>query len=254
MVEPRVRMLREVLDAERVPVERLAAERDRLDGRFDELKESVDTVRGQLEKSLERRLRIIERCHRQLAPHLHGVLDERIKAADPRKARQENRLEVLKTQAIHEWLGGPDGADTRWRTELDAFTTEVLIALRGALTAADTVDGLSATSGIDLDQLITAKPRARRTSTQSVMQRLSALVGTGSSAASAGGVAAGALTGPALWASMGVAAGAAVAYAGFRMRTRKVTSPARSGSTIWTTRPSRPATRSSRRPTGRASS
>lgn len=224
VIEPRVRVLRDMLEAERIPVEQLATERDRLDRRFDDLKESVDAVRDQLEKSLERRLRIIERGFRRLAPELHGALDERIKEADPRKARQENRLEVLKTQAIHDWLSGPDGADERWRGELDAFTKEVLIALRAALRATDRVDGLDRPSGLDLEQMITAKPRARRTGTPGLMQRLTALVGTGSSAASAAGMAAGALSGPALWASVGVAAGAAVAYAGFRVRARKVTS------------------------------
>ncbi len=57
-----------------------------------------------------------------------------------------------------------------------------------------------------------------------MIHRLTALVGGGSSAASVAGVAAGVLSGPALWASMGVAASAAVAYAGFRVRAGKVTS------------------------------
>ncbi|NVI89775.1 dynamin family protein [Actinomadura sp. BRA 177] len=100
MIEPQLRRLRTILDAERIPVEELATERDRMERRYDALKEAVDTVRDQLEKNLERRLRIIERGFRQLAPQLHGAMDARIKTMDPRKARQENRLEEGYAKAL----------------------------------------------------------------------------------------------------------------------------------------------------------
>ena len=224
IVAPRYQTLADRLHDERLPIDQLTAQRTELGKRLHDLKAATDTTGSELEGMLQQRLRIVERPFEQLAAHLHAALDEQIRSADLRRRKEENYIQVLKTQIIREWITAPDGSAAVWEREFESFTTDVLGVVRPALRASDhPVGEFGVGVTIDIEQLTVPRSERPQADTQNILQRASAVVGLLSTATTAVIGELGLASGATLLVPGGMAA-TALAYAAFKFRNSNTTS------------------------------
>lgn len=225
LLAPHHRMLSELLESARLPLARLAGERDDLSRRLKNLKAALEAVREQLEGALRDHVRRVDRGFRGLPEHLHRELDKQIRAADLTRDREANRIEVRRTQVLQEWITQRDGSPQRiWETEFKDFTDGTLTSIRAALRDTVHPDGLGEiTARVDVDELTVSPSQRYRTSSQDVMRVVSGFVGLSTPLAGAVAASAGLLSGPLLALPAGVTLLAGVIYAGIRRQRSRAT-------------------------------
>jgi len=225
IVAPRHRVLTEIRDTARLPLEQLSTERQNLEGRHASLQAAIDTTRSHLEGMLEARVRVVDQTFGGLAAYLHAALDEQIRSTDLTKPKEANRIEVHRYQLLHEWAQRSGGPAEESASGLAAFTTSALTAVRSRLRDSDPLGDLGIVAQlVDLDQLTVPPSKRYRAAQQDIVPQVAALAGA-MSPLTAGLIAA--LTtvgGPVLWVPAGVAAGAGLLYAAVRHQKSKTTS------------------------------
>jgi hypothetical protein len=220
LITPRYRVLDEVFDAARLPLEQLEEERQAVSTRLENLQAAIDVNRSQLENMLRSSIRPVEQQFSALVRHLHDELDPEIRSADLLKLGEANRIEVRRTQVLHAWAERPGGPVDRWNKEFDSFTRDVLGILRNALRDSDPLGDFGvAARQVDLEQLTVPASRRHQQTVQDVVQKTAAFVSTVTPVAAGITAALGVVTGPMLFVPAGVAAGAGVLYAAIKRKT-----------------------------------
>jgi hypothetical protein len=221
---PYQRALSERLETERLPVDQLVSQREDLGDRLRDLTLAVDTTGVRLGAMLDRRIKNARQAFGGLAPHLRESLESEILAADLRKPKQANRIEVHRTQVVREWMASPTGPLQKWNRELEAFTGDVLTEVRTTVLASHPLSDLRSSQAIDIDELTAPKSQRPTSDAQDVVQRAAAVVGALTPIGTGVATALGVLAGPLLLIPAGVTAAATLTYVGITYRKRKATS------------------------------
>jgi hypothetical protein len=207
----RHQMLTGLLESARLPLNRLAGERDDLSRRHTQLTMAVATIRENLEGDLRVRVNRVRRGFHGLADHLHQELDEAIGKANLTKEEETDRLELRKDEALREWA--VKGPKTTWEAQFDEFRMNALDLLRENFRESESAADLGAASSrVDLEQIKVPPSPRYRTSTQDVVQTISGVVGLSAPVVTAIAQGAGIISGYALAIPAGVVVLAGVVY------------------------------------------
>ncbi|MGM1063018.1 dynamin family protein [Saccharothrix sp. Mg75] len=219
VVAPHFRAVGDRLQTARTPLAKLQARKDELVPRLQALDLAIDSIREQLGKQLASRARAVKPAFAGLAPSLHEALDHVIRSTDLMNTKEANRVEVLKTQAIQDWVVRPGGPVDAWNREMSAFIDRTRLAVRTGLRDSYASGQFDLTQEkIDLNRLdIPSSPRYRA-GAQDVVGRAAAVVGTVTPVGAGVAAALGIVTGPLLLIPAGVAVGAGLLYAALRHR------------------------------------
>ena len=223
LLEPRYRVLNEILESSRLPLEQLGAERDSLSRRIGHLRSAIDAVREQLEGALRDHLRRTERTFSGIHGYIHGHLDEQIKRSDLTKAKEANSIEVKKAQTFKRYVAS-EGPIQTWESEFSSFASGALSSVRATLRDAasevtqDTID-----HSIDLDDLMIPPAQKYRSGSKDVMQKITGFIGLSTPVASAVALALGLVSGPLLVVPAAVTLLAGIAYGTVRKSAAKRT-------------------------------
>ena len=232
LVTPHYRVLADRLAVERLPIDQLTTPRAALGKRLDDLAAALEVTGSRLKAMLEQRIRTAEQPFDKLASHLHATLDEDIRSADLRKKKEENKVEVHKTQITREWMTTPTGPETIWKQEFESFTNDVLGIVRATLRDSNPVSKFDVPAAIDINQLIVPKSEPSRSETRDIVERAAAVISVitpvatavGTVTATAMGATAGAVVGWPLLVPAGLTAAAAVVYGAAKHRKSRTTS------------------------------
>lgn len=225
LITPRHRVADEILESARLPLARLATERENLNRRHRQLKDAIDAVREQLESALRDHIRKVERSFRGLADHLHANLDKQIRQANLAKDKEANRIEVRKAQVLQEWISGPGARPQNiWDAEFRSFVEGTLTTIRNTLSETAPPDALNEmVARVDFEQLSVQPSQRYRTGAQDIVEKLTGLVGISTPMVGAVAAAAGFMTAPVLAIAGGVTVLAGLTYLGLRRTQYKKT-------------------------------
>jgi hypothetical protein len=132
LVRRRQRDLADTLDSHQVAVGDLDAQRERLSDRLEGAEHSLERIRTELGRELQRRIRTAQRPFGDLAGELHRELDALIDAGNL-SAEHANEVDVRQVQLFSEWMSAPEGPATLWEGELQAFDASARELLRADL-------------------------------------------------------------------------------------------------------------------------
>ncbi|GAB3444943.1 hypothetical protein GCM10027436_33700 [Actinophytocola sediminis] len=223
LLAPRHQIYAELLDSARLPLDKLATERDMLARRLEHLKSAVELIRERLDDALWGHIRLVNRSFRELSNHLEAELASEIRVADLTKDKEANRIQVRKTQVLQRWVTN-NGPVQVWDAEFAGFAEGVLGAVRSALRDTDATDALGwANAQVDLDKLTVPPAQKYRSSPQDVMQKVSGFVGLSTPVAGAVAASAGVIAGPFLAIPAGVTLIAGMVYGGIKKKRSKET-------------------------------
>lgn len=164
------------LDAERLPFDRLVAERAAVETRLGGLDRSADEMKSHLYDILDLRIRIASQNFDGLARHLHEKLDGKIRSADFYDDVQANRIEIEKVNILSEWMGAPDGPATRWGAEFESFRHAALFYVLGRLGEDGLESALSAPPPLEIERLTIPRTVRRQTAATDVVERTALFV------------------------------------------------------------------------------
>ncbi|MGV9978424.1 hypothetical protein ACWDUH_12155 [Micromonospora wenchangensis] len=125
------RMLIEILEYARTPLDQLSTELAGLHARLETLRAAISVTRERLEVALNQHVRVTDRRFDGLAELLRMKLADDIAAANLADEETVNRLEARKAQVIQEWV--TRGPQQVWEKRFQEFSDDVLGAVRLAL-------------------------------------------------------------------------------------------------------------------------
>jgi hypothetical protein len=213
LLYPYRRAVSQRLNTERIPIDELASEKTALTGRIAQLNQAAASIQGPAETVLRQHVEAVRRTFSGLRKHLHDSLDPMIEELDLRSPRNENKLEVKKTQLIHGWLIADHGPSQMWDREAAAFRRYVLVLVQENLGTLNNAPSTLLPSSIDLEQLALPRKKRNRADTQDVLQRAAGVLGVVSPVATAGAAALGLASGAVLFVPVGIGVAAAVTWA-----------------------------------------
>lgn len=223
IVSPRHRLLVEILDSARLPIERLSSERADLAQRLRDLKDAIEQTGEALEGALRRHVRQVERTFRGLEDYLHEELDPTIRSTDLTKEKEANRVEVRKTQLLQEWAEKRGPIET-WDREFDEFKHGAVVRLGNLLRDSGlSKEDVEGGTRINVEELSVPPSRKYRRGGQDAVQRISAVVSLSTPAAAGIAVAVGLIGGPVLVAPGAITLAAGVIYASIRQKKSRST-------------------------------
>ncbi|MEU8825442.1 dynamin family protein [Streptomyces sp. NPDC048636] len=132
LVRRRQRQLADMLDTHQLAVEDLEVQQDSLRGRIAGAERSLDRIRTELGRELQRRIRAARGPFNGLADELHQQLDPLIDSGNL-SAEHANEVDVLQVQLFSQWMTSPAGPATLWERELQAFDASARQLLRADL-------------------------------------------------------------------------------------------------------------------------
>ncbi|MFF4496135.1 dynamin family protein [Streptomyces sp. NPDC001546] len=132
LVRRRQRQLADMLDTHLLAVEDLQVQQDSLRGRITGAERSLDHIRTELGRELQRRIRAARGPFGGLADVLHQHLDPLIDGGNL-SAEHANEIDVLQVQLFSRWMTAADGPATLWEGELRAFDASARQLLRADL-------------------------------------------------------------------------------------------------------------------------
>ncbi|MEV7546024.1 dynamin family protein [Streptomyces sp. NPDC089915] len=147
LVRRRQRQLADMLDTHQLAVEDLEAQMGSLRNRIAGAENSLEHIRTELGRELQRRIRSARGPFGGLADLLHQQLDPLIERGNL-SAEHANEVDVLQVQLFSRWMTSPDGPATLWERELRAFDTSARQLLRADL-GVDTGSQLVAPEPLD---------------------------------------------------------------------------------------------------------
>jgi hypothetical protein len=202
----------ELLDTAKLPLEKLAAEKDDLHARLRYLQSAIPDLREQLNAALQVSLRKIEREFRGLPEYLHAELDDRIRAADLTKEKEASLIDARKTQLLKRWAAG-QGPEHTWREESRAFMDVALSNVQVIIGDTRPVDRLGAPgTRINLEQLRVSPSERYRTGAQDIIGQVSKIVGLSTPVVGGIAAAAGLISGPFIVLPAGLTLAAGLVY------------------------------------------
>ncbi|WP_253847810.1 dynamin family protein [Actinosynnema pretiosum] len=184
---PHHRALVEYLDSARLPLERLATEREDLAERALHLKTAIDALREQLESALRAHLRNVRHSFRGLAGHLREVLADEVDGVDLTKEKEVARLDALKERVLQQWVAHEENGPGRvWGRGYREFTNGVLATVRAAVDETWRVDIKSVgASRVDLDEIMVEPSPRHRTEGADMISTISGWTGISTPVATA---------------------------------------------------------------------
>lgn len=217
VIAPHFRAADDRLRTAKTPLEKLQARRDTLVPRLQDLELAIDSIREQLGKQLGSHARGVKPTFSGLAAHLHEALDGMILSANLANAKEANRIDVQKTQTIHDWVERPDGPVDTWNRAMAAFIDRTRLSVGAGLRNSYPVEQFDVVQGkIDLNRLSVPSSPRHKTGAQDIVERAAALIGTVTPVSAGVAAALGVVTGPLLLIPAGIAVGAGMAYAALR--------------------------------------
>nr|WSY55208.1 dynamin family protein [Streptomyces sp. NBC_00886] len=149
LVRRRRRIIADMLDAHRMTVDKLEAQRDDLRDRLEDMDNSLARMRAELSDDLDRRIRTTQRPFSGLADELHRGLDELVDGGNL-SAEHVNEIDVRYVQLFNEWMTAADGPGTLWEHEREELDAGARLILRSEL-GMDTESQLVVPEPLDLD-------------------------------------------------------------------------------------------------------
>lgn len=224
MLLPRVGALAERLREERLPRERLEAEKATLQARADAVRAAVPKIRQELEEELVRHVNRTVSPFGKLAGHLHDGLDDLIRATDVLRRRKAHEVEVAKSQLLQEWLEAPGGPKEVWTAQARRFRKTALATMRARLSDEEATDGLGRYRVADLDVRL-PKREPQQAPASDLLPRTAAVIAVTTPVAATAGWMAGVVTaGMAFPPAAAVSGTAAIVFWGVRRRRERLTS------------------------------
>ncbi|MEW1636809.1 hypothetical protein AB0469_22365 [Streptomyces sp. NPDC093801] len=147
LVRRRQRQLADMLDTHQLAVEDLEAQKKNLRGRIAGGERSLERIRTELGRELQRRIRTARGPFSGLAGVLHEQLDPLIDRGSL-SAEHANEVDVLQVQLFSRWMASPAGPATSWEHELREFDVSSRQLLRAEL-GVDTGSQLVAPEPLD---------------------------------------------------------------------------------------------------------
>ncbi|MFE3598063.1 hypothetical protein [Streptomyces sp. NPDC059142] len=145
LVRRRQRDIADTLDTHQVAVGDLMAQRDGLRERVDGAEHSLERIRAELDREMQRRIRAAQKPFGDLAHELHRELDPLIDDGNL-SAEHVNEIDVRQVQVFSRWMTAPGGPATLWESELRTLDGNARRLLRADL-------------GVETDaHLVTADP------------------------------------------------------------------------------------------------
>jgi hypothetical protein len=223
LLEPRFRVLNDMLDSSRLPLDQLAAERENLGRRIGHLRSAIDAVREQLEGALRDHLRRTDRAFYGMRGYLHDNLDDQIRSSDLTKAREANSVEVKKAQFFKQFATTMGPLET-WEAEFSSFASGALNSVRATLREAETQVGRDTPDYlINLADLMVPPSQRYRSGSKDVMQKITGFIGLSTPIAGTVAAALGLVSGPLLVIPAAVTLLAGITYGAARKSASKRT-------------------------------
>ncbi|MFG3284580.1 hypothetical protein [Streptomyces sp. NPDC048111] len=145
LMRRRQRRLSDMLDTHQLAVEDLEIQQARLRERITGAERSLDRIRSELGRELQRRIRTARGPFGALADELHEHLDALIDGGNL-SAEHANEVDVRQVELFSQWMTSPTGPATLWQRELTALDASARQLLRADL-------------GVDTgSQLVTPEP------------------------------------------------------------------------------------------------
>ncbi|MEU9101260.1 hypothetical protein [Streptomyces sp. NPDC048361] len=132
LVRRRQRRVSDVLDTHQLAVEDLETQQNSLRERIAGAERSLDRIRAELERELQRRIRAARGPFGGLADELHQHLDPLIDSGSL-SAEHANEVDVHQVQSFNQWMTAPGGPATLWQRELRALDESARHLLRADL-------------------------------------------------------------------------------------------------------------------------
>jgi len=132
VIRRRQRSLADTLDSHRLAVGDLEAQRDSLQGRLAGGEQSLERIRTELDRELQRRIRAARAPFSGLADVLHSALDPVIDWGSL-SAEHVNEIDVRQAEVFSDWMNESQGPATLWETELRELDSSARTLLRADL-------------------------------------------------------------------------------------------------------------------------
>jgi len=208
------------LPTERIPVDRIKDELDRIRDGVRVLDAEVGPLRSRLSENLRHSINEALSAFDEagLSRQLHAALDEEIGSANLRREQVMNRIEVRKTQVVKEWLSASDGLLSSWDAAFQEFKEDTLSSLRELIGGLHLPGSDWGSETLSMDRLSLPKPEQTDAEAEDLVRKATRIAGTIAPLVGIGAVAIGAATAVAV-----VPVGAAITLAGLYalMRDRK---------------------------------
>ncbi|MFC9425688.1 hypothetical protein [Streptomyces sp. NPDC056987] len=132
LVRRRQRDVADTLDTHQVAVGDLEAQRDGLRDRVEGAERSLEGIRTELDREMQRRIRAAQKPFGELADELHRQLDPLIDEGNL-SAEHVNEIDVRQVQVFSRWMTAPEGPATLWEIELRSLDGNARRLLRADL-------------------------------------------------------------------------------------------------------------------------